>query len=233
MIKRSSVFALILIFVLPVSAAPLKTNKQRTSYIMGYRMAIDMKRQGLNLDPSAVSQGIRDFNRKKKPVLTNKQIAQAMKYAKKRMLARRVALQKKLKALAATNLKKSNAFLAQNKKADGVKTTSSGLQYKVIREGKGKKPKITDEVVVHYRGTFVNGKVFDSSYKRGKPTTFTLGNVIKGWQEALKLMRKGSKLKVFIPPDLAYGLRGRPNIAPNEALIFDIELIDFRKQKKS
>ena len=157
-----------------------------------------------------------------------------MKYAQAKFAANRARVLKELKALAATNLKKSNDFLAQNKKADGIKTKSSGLQYKIIREGKGKKPRTTDEVVVHYRGTLVNGKVFDSSYQRGKPSTFDLNkNFIKGWKEAMQLIRKGGKIKVFIPPDLAYGLRGNPpRIAPNEALIFDIELIDIRKPSK-
>lgn len=233
MISRIVLMIFTLVFVVAAGAAPLKTNKQRASYIFGYRFATDMKLRGLDFDANAVAQGIRDFNRRKKPALTNNQIKGAMQYVQKRMIARRGEITKKLKLLAAKNMKAGKAFLAKNKKVKGIKTTSSGLQYMVIREGNGKKPKPSNEVVVHYKGTLTNGKIFDSSYRREKPSTFTVGNVIKGWQEALQLMQKGGKMKVFIPSDLAYGLRGSRTIGPNEVLIFDIELIDIRKPKKS
>lgn len=233
MISRIALMIFTLVFVVAAGAAPLKTNKQRASYIFGYRFATDMKLRGLDFDPNAVAQGVRDFNRRKKPVLTNSQVKGAMQYVQKRMIARRNDITKKLKLLATKNRKAGKVFLAKNKKAKGVKTTSSGLQYIVIREGSGKKPKLSNEVVVHYKGSLTSGKLFDSSYSREKPSTFTLGNVIKGWQEALQLMKKGGKMKIFIPSNLAYGLRGSRTIGPNEVLIFDIELIDIRKPKKS
>ncbi|GMQ92365.1 MAG: FKBP-type peptidyl-prolyl cis-trans isomerase [Gammaproteobacteria bacterium] len=233
MISRIVLMIFTLVFVVAAGAAPLKTNKQRASYIFGYRFATDMKSRGLDFDANAVAQGIRDFNRKKKPALTNNQVKSAMQYVQKRMMARRNQVTKKLKLLAVKNMKDGKAFLAKNKKAKGVKTTSSGLQYMIIREGSGNKPKPSNEVVVHYKGTLINGKVFDSSYRREKPVTFMVGGVIKGWQEALQLMKKGGKIKVFIPSDLAYGLRGNRGIPPNSVLIFDMELIDIRKPKKS
>ena len=150
-----------------------------------------MKLRGLDFDANAVAQGVRDFNRKKKPAMTNAQIKGAMKYVQKRMVARRAEVTKKLKLLAARNLKAGKAFLAKNKKVKGIKTTSSGLQYKIVREGSGSKPKASNEVVVNYNGTLINGKVFDSSYRREKPATFMVGGVIRGWQEALQLMKKG------------------------------------------
>ena len=134
-------------------------------------------------------------------------------------------LQKQVE-IADKNYKAGQDFLAENKKKDGVKTTKSGLQYKVVKSGEGKTPKASDKVVAHYEGRLISGKVFDSSIKRGSPATFPVNGVIKGWQEALQLMKEGDKWQVFIPSELAYGEKGvGRNIGPNEALIFDIELI--------
>ena len=120
-------------------------------------------------------------------------------------------------------------FLAANKKKKGVQTLKNGIQYKVIKKGKGAKPKASDSVVAHYKGTLIDGTEFDSSYKRGQPATFGVGQVIQGWQEVLPLMAAGSKWQVFIPSDLAYGPRGAgPNIGPNETLVFDIELLEVK-----
>jgi FKBP-type peptidyl-prolyl cis-trans isomerase len=132
------------------------------------------------------------------------------------------------KDMAQQNQKAGEEFLAANAKKEGVKTTSSGLQYLVLKEGQGKKPAPADKVEVHYHGTLINGKVFDSSVDRGEPITFGVTQVIKGWQEALQLMKEGAKWRVFIPSDLAYGKEGTPNggpIGPNEVLIFEIELL--------
>lgn len=127
---------------------------------------------------------------------------------------------------AAASLEKSTLFLKENAKKDGVKVTESGLQYEVVKQGKGNQPKISDRVTVHYRGTLIDGKEFDSSYTRGEPASFQLGNVIKGWIEGLQLMNEGATYKFTIPPDLAYGESGGgSSIGPNEALIFEVELI--------
>jgi FKBP-type peptidyl-prolyl cis-trans isomerase len=125
--------------------------------------------------------------------------------------------------------KTGEAFLAQNAKQPGVKTTSSGLQYKVVKEGTGRKPTATDTVTVHYRGTFIDGKEFDSSYSRNQPAVFPLNGVIKGWTEGLQLMTTGSRYMLYIPPALAYGERGIADvISPNSTLIFEVELISIK-----
>jgi FKBP-type peptidyl-prolyl cis-trans isomerase len=127
-------------------------------------------------------------------------------------------------------IERAEKFLIENKAKEGVKTLPSGLQYKVLKEGTGKTPKDTDVVVTHYRGTLVDGSEFDSSYKRNKPAEFPVNGVIKGWTEALQLMKEGDKWMLYIPPKLAYGDRGAPGgiIGPNEALVFEIELIKVK-----
>jgi len=125
------------------------------------------------------------------------------------------------------NLELGAQFLEQNKEVEGVKTTPSGLQYKVLEEGNGRKPKASDEVVVHYRGTLLDGTEFDSSYAREEPARFPVTGVIPGWVEALQMMSEGSKWKLFIPSDLAYGERGNPRIPPNSVLIFEVELLEI------
>ena len=128
------------------------------------------------------------------------------------------------------NLTLGREFLEENAKKDSVKVTESGLQYKVIKEGNGAKPGPTDVVTVHYTGTLIDGKVFDSSVERGEPATFPLNQVIKGWTEGLQLMSEGSKYRLFIPSELAYGIDGKGDILPNSTLIFDVELIKVEKQ---
>ncbi len=132
---------------------------------------------------------------------------------------------------ASENLKKGTEFLAQNKTKPGIIVTESGLQYKILKEGKGAKPGLTDKVKCHYKGTLIDGKQFDSSYDKGEPSTFSVNGVIKGWTEALQLMPVGSKWKLYIPANLAYGTRGNPSIGPNETLIFEIELLDIEPNK--
>ena len=130
------------------------------------------------------------------------------------------------------NKKEGEAFLSANKKKEGVVTLPSGLQYQVIKPGTGKKPKAADTVTVHYRGTLISGKEFDSSYRRGKPVTFPVNGVIRGWIEALQLMQEGAKWQLFIPSDLAYGQRGAgPDIGPNATLVFEVELISVQEKK--
>jgi FKBP-type peptidyl-prolyl cis-trans isomerase len=131
-------------------------------------------------------------------------------------------------ASAQVGAEKGKAYLEENGKKEGVKTLPSGLQYKVIKEGDGKQPGRGDTVKVHYKGSFIDGKEFDSSYKRGEPAEFGVTQVIKGWTEALLLMKTGSKWQLFIPSALAYGERGRPSIPPNEVLLFDVELLEVK-----
>src|SRR4030043_725788 len=143
----------------------------------------------------------------------------------KRFIAAR---EKEIKEISARNLAAGKAFLEENKKKEGIKTLPSGLQYKVLTEGSGKTPKAADNVTINYKGTFINGSEFDSSYKRGKPTTFQVDKVVKGWTEALQLMKEGSKWELFIPAELGYGDRGTGPIPPNSTLIFEVELISVK-----
>jgi FKBP-type peptidyl-prolyl cis-trans isomerase len=140
--------------------------------------------------------------------------------------------QEKAQEAGAANKKQGDAFLADNKTKEGVVTLPSGLQYKILTAGTGPKPTASDSVVCNYRGTFIDGKEFDSSYKRGQPATFPVTGVIKGWTEALELMPVGSKWQLFVPSDLAYGDAGRPGIEPSSTLIFEVELLSIEDKSK-
>ena len=202
--------------------AGFKTDKQKFSYTAGYQIGQNLKRQNLDLDSKAFSQGAQDAISNAKPRLKPEEMQAAVQAQQKKDMEKQEAQAKK-------NLEAGQAFLEANKKKEGVVALSSGLQYKVITEGKGKQPKGTDTVVAHYRGTLINGTEFDSSYQRNEPASFPVAGVIKGWQEALPLMKEGAKWQVFIPADLAYGPRGAGGaIGPNEALVFDIELLSVK-----
>jgi FKBP-type peptidyl-prolyl cis-trans isomerase FklB len=166
--------------------------------------------------------GIKDALGGKEPQMTSEEIRSTIASLQQRLMA---AQQKVLKEQAAKNLSESKAFLATNGKKEGIKTLPSGLQYMVLAEGSGKMPKAEDTVTVHYKGTLINGTEFDSSYKRNQPATFQVKGVIKGWTEALQLMKEGSKWQLFIPPELGYGERGAGPVPPNSALIFEVELL--------
>src|SRR3989338_10751076 len=203
--------------------AGFKTDKQKFSYTAGYEIGKNLKRQNLDLDSKAFSQGAQDAISNAKPRLKPEEMQAAVQAQQKKDLEKQEAQAKK-------NLEAGQAFLEANKKKEGVVALSSGLQYKVITEGKGKQPKGTDTVVAHYRGTLINGTEFDSSYQRNEPASFPVAGVIKGWQEALPLMKEGAKWQVYIPADLAYGPRGAGGaIGPNEVLIFDIELLSVKE----
>jgi FKBP-type peptidyl-prolyl cis-trans isomerase FklB len=167
--------------------------------------------------------GLKDALSGKQPALSEKEMQETMEAWSKQM-------EDKQKAVGEKNVADGVKFLAENKSKSGVKTTASGLQYKVIKEGSGAQPKVTDTVTVHYRGTLINGTEFDSSYKRGQPASFPVNGVIKGWTEALQLMKAGSKYQLFIPSSLAYGERAAgADIAPNSTLIFEVELLDVKQ----
>ena len=175
----------------------------------------------MEVNPDVLAAGIKDAITGK-PQLTQDQIKDVMTQFEKGM-------EQKQKELGEKNKTDGAKFLEENKKKPGVKTTASGLEYKVIKEGTGPTPKPTDMVTVNYRGTLINGTEFDSSYKRGQPATFPVNGVINGWTEALQLMKKGSKFELFIPPNLAYGERAvGPDIGPNATLIFEVELLDVK-----
>lgn len=209
-----------------VKNVELKTFNDSVSYSIGTDIGSNFKQQELEINVDALAKGLADALADKDLEITDVQSAQILNRFQKEM---REKMQAKNDAEAADNAKKGEEFLAENKKKDGVKVTASGLQYKVIKQGNGPKPKLTDKVKVHYRGTLIDGTEFDSSYKRGTPAEFPLNGVIKGWTEGLQLMPVGSKYEFYIPAELAYGARGPQTIGPNQTLIFEVELLEIVK----
>jgi len=197
----------------------LDTDQQKVSYVLGYQAGAQMKQQNMNVDFETLTKAIKDGLDGVSPRLTGEQAAAVMQKFQ--------AEQKAQQAKAGENNAKAGvAFLAENKTKPGVVVLENGLQYKIVTEGTGNKPKATDSVSVHYRGTLINGKEFDSSYSRGEPTSFPVNRVIPGWTQILQLMKEGAKWQVFIPSELAYGERGAGgDIGPDSTLVFDIELI--------
>jgi FKBP-type peptidyl-prolyl cis-trans isomerase FklB len=203
----------------------LKTQKERMSYIIGMDIGTNLKKQSVDIDPNILAKGIKDGLAGGKSLLNEQEVRETVAVFQKEMAARLEELGKK-------NKKEGETFLTENKKKEGVKTLPSGLQYKVIKAGTGKKPKLADTVTTHYRGTLIDGTEFDSSYKRGQPATFQVSGVIPGWTEALQLMEEGAKWQLFIPSNLAYGERGMAGtIGPNATLLFEIELISVQEKK--
>jgi len=203
----------------------LESEMDKVSYALGAQMGQSFKKQNIEISLDVFLRAIKDGLAGVELAMTEEEMRQVMMEFQKRMMAERQA---QMKVEGEKNLKESNAFLEENKKKEGVTVLPSGLQYKVLEEGTGRTPTETDQVKTHYRGTFLNGEEFDSSYKRGQPAQFPVkGGIIPGWTEALLLMKEGAKWQLFIPPNLAYGERGRgPTIPPNAALIFEIELIE-------
>ena len=206
------------------SADDLKDPRSKASYGLGVQAGNLWKNRGADIDWDAYFRGIRDTQPGGSPLLTDQQIREAMTQFQTETQARFEAKQKEE---GGKNKAAGEAFLAANKAKDGVKVTDSGLQYKVIKLTEGPKPKATDKVTVHYTGTLIDGKKFDSSVDRGQPATFPLNGVIKGWTEGLQLMPTGSKFQFFIPPALGYGLCAPASIGPEQVLIFDVELISI------
>jgi FKBP-type peptidyl-prolyl cis-trans isomerase FklB len=206
---------------------PLKDDQDKVSYSIGLDIGSTFKKQGMDVKPEVLLRGLKDGVSGAKPLMTEEEMRTTMTQYSKTMMEKQAATAKEA---AAKNTEAGEKFLAENKMKEGVKTTESGLQYKVVKEGTGPMPKATDTVVTNYRGTLINGTEFDSSYKRNEPTSFPVNRVIKGWTEALQMMKVGSKYQLFIPASLAYGERGAGGggIGPNETLIFDLELLDIK-----
>ncbi len=219
------------------STLVLKTDKQKQSYAIGQNIGQgvekNLKRDGIDVDPAILARAIRDVLTNAKPAMTDDQSKATLDALKTQIMAKREAEAKTAQAeeqvQGEANKKAGDAFLADNKTKDGVVTLPSGLQYKVITEGTGPKPNPTDTVSCNYKGTLINGKVFDASANHGGPVSFPVNGVIKGWTEALQLMPVGSKWELFIPSDLAYGQRGAgPDIGPNSTLVFEVELVSIK-----
>ena len=212
------------------AAGSLTTQEQKVSYILGMNIGGQFKANQVPLDQTSFVAGIKTATDGSEPKLTKEQIQETMQAFQTEMQKKHEEAEKTQKAeqdkQAETNKQAGEKFLADNKAKPGVTTTASGLQYEVLTAGKGPKPKETDTVTVHYRGTLIDGTEFDSSYKRNEPATFALNAVIPGWIEALQLMPEGSKWKIVLPSDLAYGPGGTGGpIGPNATLIFEVELL--------
>ena len=204
----------------------LKDQKDKVSYSIGLDIGTTLKRQLIDVNAELLNKGIQDGLSGNKALLTDEQMKETMAAFQKDMMAKQAAAKK---ATGEKNAAEGKKYLAENKAKEGVKTTASGLQYKVLKEGTGPSPKATETVKVNYRGTTIDGTEFDSSYKRGEPATFPVNRVIKGWTEALQLMKPGGKYKLFIPSNLAYGPGGAGgDIGPNATLIFEVELLSAK-----
>ncbi len=211
--------------------SPFKTDKEKASYALGMNIGSTFVRQSVEVDPNILIQGLKDEMAGGKTLMTEDEARATLTKLQGEMREKQMA---KMKIEAEANKKEGDEFLAANKAKEGVVTLPSGLQYKIVSAGTGPKPTAKDTVVCNYRGTLINGKEFDSSYKRGQPATFPVSGVIKGWTEALQLMPVGSKWQLFVPADLAYGERGpAPEIGPNATLIFEVELLSIKKDEKA
>lgn len=225
-----AVMSLMMVTGTAVAAEPvteLKTDQQKTSYALGLDLGTYFKSLETDFDLPVIFQGIKDSYTNGEALLSPEE---AKKIQKQFAIDQQKKKVEKVQAVLEENKKAATDFLKKNEKEKGVKVTDSGLQYKVITEGKGEKPSATDTVKVHYKGTLLDGTEFDSSYKRKEPATFKANQVIPGWTEALQLMSPGSKYTLYLPPELAYGDRGAPPaIEPGSLLIFEVELVDIVK----
>jgi FKBP-type peptidyl-prolyl cis-trans isomerase len=210
------------------STAPvaITTEKDKTSYAIGMDLGNKLKSQSIDVDTAILMRGMNDGITGAKPLMSEDDMRASLNALSTMIRAKQTAL---LKDLTEKNKSEGDAFLLENRSKEGVVVLPSGLQYKILKAGDGPKPAASDSVVCNYKGTLINGKEFDSSFKRGQPATFPVSGVIKGWTEALQLMPVGSKWQLFIPPDLAYGERGAgADIQPDSTLIFEVELISIQ-----
>lgn len=221
------VLALIVLVVLmagPVMAQDVTTEKGKLSYAVGWDIGEDIKRRGAEFDVETIIAAIRDSGAAKEPQVPAEEMAAMLTELQQKVRQEQAeAFQK----LADENQVKSEEFLAANISKNGIVALPSGIQYRIIEEGDGARPNMDSTVKVHYRGSKTNGHEFDSSFARGVPEEFTVNSVLKGWQEVLPLMKTGSTWQIFVPPEMAFGARGNPPVGPNEALIFDLKLVEI------
>jgi|TARA_B110000285_G_scaffold201778_1_gene236661 FKBP-type peptidyl-prolyl cis-trans isomerase FklB len=222
-VKTFIILPVLLALASLVNASELKTDKDKLSYIFGVQVGQGLRAEGVELEMDAFTAGIKDML-----AGNNSQIDSAQ--AQILISDYQEEKQQEMAKVSAKKQNESSTFLANNAKKDGVFVTASGLQYKIVEKGKGKSPTSENKVIAHYTGKLLDGTVFDSSHDRGEPATFPVSGVIKGWQEALPMMKEGGKWQIVVPANLAYGDRGVGNlIGPNETLIFDIELVSISK----
>jgi FKBP-type peptidyl-prolyl cis-trans isomerase FklB len=208
----------------PAMAQDVSTEKGKLSYAVGWDIGEDIKRRGAEFDVETIIAAIRDSSAGRDPqVPAEEMVAMLTELQRKVRQEQAEAFQK----LAEENQQKSEEFLQKNLSKNGIVALPSGVQYRVIDEGEGSRPGMESTVKVHYRGSKIDGLEFDSSFARGVPEEFTVNAVLKGWQEVLPLMKTGATWQVFVPPELAFGTRGNPPVGPNEALVFDLKLVEI------
>ena len=221
------VFSLIILTALiagPVMAQDVTTDKGKLSYAVGWDIGEDIQRRGAEFDVETIIAAVRDSAGGKEPQVPSEEMVAMLTELQQRVRQEQAeAFQK----LSDDNQKASEEFLAGNLRKNGIVALPSGIQYRIIDEGEGGRPGMESTVKVHYRGSKTNGLEFDSSFARGVPEEFQVSTVLKGWQEVLPLMKTGSTWQVFVPPEMAFGARGNPPVGPNEALIFDLKLIEI------
>lgn len=223
--KRFAVAALAATLALPTMAQDLESESGKLGYSIGYEFGAELNSYDIDIDLEAIFQAVRDAYNEQEPRIQVDEMRQRMTALQEKLRQERMEA---FEAMAEENQAKAEEFLAENRNKNGIVALPSGVQYRVIEEGSGGRPSLDDWVTVHYRGSKVNGREFDSSFARGVPAVFQVNSVIEGWQEVLPLMKEGAEWQVFLPPELAFGVRGDPPIiGPNEALRFDIKLVQL------
>ena len=222
-----STFALTIIFMLAsgsVLAQDVNTEKGKLSYAVGWDIGADIARRSSDFDVESLITAIRDIVAGNEPQVNAAEMQTLLTALQEKVRAEQV---EQFRALSEKNQAESEAFLEANKTKTGIVVLPSGVQYRIIEEGEGARPGLESKVTVHYRGSKLDGREFDSSFARGTPEEFTVNAVLKGWQEVLPLMKAGSTWQIFVPPELAFGARGNPPVGPNEALMFDLKLVEI------
>lgn len=221
-----ALFVLTAIMTPAVMAQDVTSDKGKLSYAVGWDIGEDIKRRGAEFDVETIIAAIRDTHAGKDPQVPNDQMVTMLSDLQQKVRQEQAEAFRKL---AEENQQKSTEFLTGNAKKSGVVALPSGVQYRIIDEGEGARPGMDSTVKVHYRGSKMNGLEFDSSFARGVPEEFVVNAVLKGWQEVLPLMKTGATWQVFVPPEMAFGPRGNPPVGPNEALSFDLKLVEIVK----
>lgn len=217
--------ALIGVMVTPALAQNLESEEGKLGYSIGYEFGNELRSYDIDIDLEAVFEAVRDSYNEQDPQVEMAEMRQIMMALQEKIRQERM---EEFQRLAEENKEKAEQFLADNRDNRGIETLPSGVQYRIIEEGDGQRPSADDVVTVHYRGSKIDGREFDSSFRRGQPAVFQVNSVIEGWQEVLPMMREGDTWQVFLPPELAFGVRGDPPIiGPNEALKFDIQLVQI------
>lgn len=222
-----STLALTILFMLAsgtVLAQDVNTEKGKLSYAVGWDIGADIKRRSTEFDVESLITAIRDIVAGEEPKVTTAEMRTLLTALQEKVRAEQV---EQFRELSEKNQVESEAFLLANKTKTGIVVLASGVQYRIIEEGEGARPGLESKVMVHYRGSKLGGREFDSSFARGTPEEFTVNAVLKGWQEVLPLMKAGATWRIFVPPEMAFGARGNPPVGPNEALTFDLELVEI------